>query len=373
MINYNMLYNIEMVTNGEKIWFYAEKTGFVTEIDCSSGQMDCLFFVPNINNECRILCYSRGFLFLLPYNSDVIYIYDLCKKKLEKMILTDEKNKCLCTGAVFFADELYIYGTTSLVYKYSFKKKGISSVLDMKEKAVGFKALKENEDWFWGIPSIYNEKLYLLMYRNGIIVIDKNENVSFLPLGTGTEEWVKHDMYICDDKIHVLCSDTQENVIMAIYDMKGRIIKKSNIKIDYQYSALPYLRTRFTDKGWLTFPYLDNTIRCVNTESGEINSIYTCGESDKVMRRECYGATAVIGNDNSKIVTIDLENKLMLEIDAYTLDVCEKEIVFNEHSRDRFRKIAKEKMEGEHQVICNENEIETLDLYVSAISSRPSI
>ena len=367
MIDYSLMYNVNMVTNGKLIWHFAEKTGFVMEIEIATGRMECLFYIPNLNNEYRILSYCNNQLFVLPYNSNIMYVYDLDIREVTRVSLTMSIEKCLCTGCAFFNDELYIYGQTQYIYKYHTENKKVTSVLDVKVQCEDKKIMMRENNWFWTKPVIYANKLFLLMYRNGATVVDNEDGMIYLPLGNEDESWVLKEMSIDNDIINVLCTDSKSNTTYRTYNLQGDELSCTKMEYNYQWVTLPYLRAEWNKRGWILFPYLDASIRYFDALSCTLTVLYTSINTNTKHAREYFSAETITNNSGDHYWLIDLARGSLMGIDAVSLGIAEKKLYFDKKGVTDFRTIFEDKAISKKHIVYEKSELETLDSYVNLL------
>lgn len=366
MIDYSLLYNISMSTNGKKIWYYAEKTGYVMELDIASGRMECLFYVPN-TSAYRVMCYCDNSLYILPFYSNIMYVYDLKSKKTLLIILNEKDHKCCCTGCVFFEKEIYIYGIKSFIYKYNPEEKRISKIIDLQNQKMNMPNQSDNINWIWTQPIIYESRLYFLLYQNGMIVIDQRDNISYLSLGTGYEPWMLRNVFMENGLIRILYSDTKLNIKSMIYDIHGNIIDFKKVDIGYYWKIYPYLNSGYTNKGWVIFPYMDNIIRYIDNVDGKIKLLFDGLGKSLEKDREYYSAPVKVSGICEYLFLIDLYNSTLLKINTQTFEVGGIDLFFDEVGLSNFTEIMKNKIKIEKQIAYEKSVLETLETYIDII------
>lgn len=365
MLDYDLMFHTGLVSNGERLWYYAEMLGCVIEVDPTTGQMDCLFSIPHFCNknesepQYRVMRYQDGNLYLLPYATNNMYIYEVKSKIITEVKLAN--NKCYCTGMIFRDGLVYIYGTSPCIYIYDLYRKNVSSVT-IDPKALGMKHVPEK--WFWIKPFIYKENICLLLNSNSLIIIDKENRMSYQMLGKEYEIWALRHVCLDDDIIKILYSDSNFRTKSAFFEIDGTLIQSCNVDLNKDWEEYPYLIAEFTKGKWFLFPFRSNLIQIIDSMSGRIEKVYNIPYCLNDKRKYFFGGSMII---NNHVYAIDQVRGHLIKINVDDLEVQDIKLSLSKKGNEKLVEVMKNRTFNENAIIYEKKEWGDLNVLLDGL------
>ena len=270
MIDQNFLGHKVEVTDGEKIWYVAELSGFVMEIDIDSKELKCIWKIPNSAGPCsyRTLFYYENKLYIFPYLQRIMYIYDVYTGEYREI---ETKKDPELMGCIKRGRFLYAFGDKPEILKLDLENDTVMYI-DMRSKLGELE--KNCSYWFWTKAFVLDECIYIPAAKTNIIVmLDQNDNVSVMCLGDQPEKWVLVNIQIENGRYHAIYAQGNIDDVrtyIAEYDLKGNLISESNIEEKYPYKIYPFLEAIWSGEKWICFPFGRNELLLRDREHDEI-------------------------------------------------------------------------------------------------------
>ena len=256
MINQYLLSHKVEVTDGERIWYVAELSGFIMEVNLFSKELKCIWNIPNSRGECsyRTLFYCDHKLYVFPHFQETMYVYDLYTADFEKIAV---KKSLELMGCVKRGQFLYAFGSKSEILKYNLKD-GTVAYIDVQSE------LSDLENftlyWFWTRAIVLDECICIPVSNSNIIVtLDPNDKISCMYLGDKPEKWILENIQASNGRYHVICCKGNRNDVgtsyIAEYDLNGRLILESSVEEKYSYQIYPFVNAVWIGDKWICLPY----------------------------------------------------------------------------------------------------------------------
>ncbi len=332
MINQSILQHKNEVTDGKKIWYIAELLGFVMELDIETMRLKCLLKIPSFFQpvDYRGICYSGEELYVLPHNTDVLYIYNVNDKSLQSIKLM---GRYQLMGGIERDGELYLYGCTSVVVKIQVQSKHIDYIGIDKDK---LKIDVDSNAWFWTDSFARDNSIFLpIQNANLIIKIDKADKVSCVCLGQKQENWLcrnigrKKDRYYA---VHLEGEKDKTHIISKSFDLQGKLVGSKEYKIYGDCVSYQFVYASLTDYGWYILPYGMHGIywSCFDRDNAE--KIYEPKEELNVSSKTNGDFLCAINCEENLICAINQVLGKYVEIDITKNSVCEHKLYFDKAS-----------------------------------------
>lgn len=369
MEKYSLFHHISVVTNSKKIWYYADLIGYIMEIDVVSGEMKCLFAIHENNNEpfCRNLFYHDGKLYMLPYASKIMYVYDLAMGKILNTVKFDSNvSACRFTGCIYRKGSLYLYGALPQICIYNIKEE------KMHWKQLMFDELGMSYNpasWFWTESFQYKEDIFLLISgSNGLIKISNDDRFSYIPIGTNQQALILRDFDLIGDEIEELYLDKDYNVLCRRYNRQGCIKNICELRVSYQWSIYPYSCAEHVKNQWILFPYKTNSIMIFDLKKESIERLYTIGNTIDIQGKYYFGNSIKDGNNN--IFAINQIDGTLVIVSADTMKVKEIPLYFSSESLNEFHSIIVDRVFENNGTIHEIDGLITLDVLIKGLNQK---
>lgn len=269
MINQNLLGHKIEVTDGERIWYIAELSGFLMEVDLCSKDLKCIWKIPNSVNACsyRTLFYCDNKLYIFPYYQKMMYVFDLETTEYRQIEVKVNPELMGCVKRDRF---LYAYGSKSEIIKFNLED-NIVYYIDMQSQLCDSEKIS---CWFWINSFILDECIYIpVANTNMIMVLDSDDNVSCICLGDRLEKWVLENIQVDGGRYHtIFCKKGNDGIhtFIAEYDLNGNLISESGIEEKYAYQIYPFVNAVWSGERWICLPFGRNEILLQDKEHDEI-------------------------------------------------------------------------------------------------------
>ncbi len=270
MINQYLLGHKVEVTDGKSIWYVAELSGFVVEVNLFSKELKCIWKIPDSTEACsyRSLFYYAHKLYVIPYYKGAIYVYDLYTAKYEKI---DVKQNLELMGCIKRKQFLYAFGRKAEILKYNLEDSTVTYI-DIQSELEHLKEISPN--WFWTQAFVLNECIYIpISNTNIIIVLDQHDKISVLYLGHEPEKWSLVNIQADNRRFHAIyCKGEKDDARTYIseYDLNGRLRLKSIVDEKYSYQIYPFVNAVWIGDKWICLPYGRNEIVIRDKEYDEV-------------------------------------------------------------------------------------------------------
>jgi len=159
------LFHEQLVSDGKKIWYLEFKSKLLFEVDLTTYEVGVIGQVPGLNctnDAYRFFVYSDSKLIFLPFNSNVLLVYDLVQKKYVQYeirigndLVDSELN---LFGAAVYGDNLIAFGKHPFIFKFNL----VTGEYSLNTKCVKkFKLRNESNVWFNKNYCVYGNHLYI--------------------------------------------------------------------------------------------------------------------------------------------------------------------------------------------------------------------
>lgn len=260
MISQYWLRHDAEVTDGKRIWYIAELSGFLMEVNLHFKELKIIWKIPNSVKSCsyRVLFYYNQKIYIFPYYQRTIYIYDLNTAEYEKI---DVKKSLELMGIIKRDCFLYGFGNKSKILKFNLVDNTVVYI-DMQEKLCDLEGIPLN--WFWTKACIWNKCIYIpVSHSNILIALDQYDNVSSVSLGDKLEDWIMENIIVDNGQYHVIyCKEEKNNLSTYVseYSLNGKLLRESKIEEKYSYQMYPFVDAIWTGNNWICLPYGRNKI-----------------------------------------------------------------------------------------------------------------
>ena len=355
--SYELLYSIKLTANESKIWFYAQKSGFIMEIERKTGIMRCISSINDLGTlHYRTVYYFNGKLYLLPFLSTDLYIYDI-QTSDDVVIKMDDEN-CYLTGCIEHNSILYMFGPkTPYIYKYNTLNDSVYRVDVSRNGTPVF------DNYFWTESFIKNDILYIPLINGGIITLDINsEGTNCLLLRKENEVWILFHIEPCEDGLHAIYADEALNIWTLLCDYKGYEVRRVPISIETGWNVYPYIQTVYSKGNWITFPYNSGKIHVINDTDGKV---HTMSDNYLVNKdKEAFGGAVKLNPDETCLVD---QARSELIIVTGNDQIQRIKLVLSSDETERINNMFRKKMLASRDIINELATVYTLDNFIEAL------
>lgn len=257
MIEHEVLQHQNEVSNGRKIWYIAELVGVVMELDIQSRVLSVLWPIPGFSGiaSYRCLYYNNEYLYVIPYSTNKLYIYNIENKSYEIVMV---KGSLRLMGGIQRGDYIYFYGWNSTILKMDIYSEKIEYI------EIGRSNLDANISlpfgfWFWNDAFLINSIIQIpIAGTNIIFCLDEKDYCFSICLGEKQKEWRNRVIYINNKGIYSLLSEEDNNKLVVkygIYGLDGDLCCEKKVNIDEKYSLDSFTCSKFHDNEWILLPY----------------------------------------------------------------------------------------------------------------------
>lgn len=318
MLNDVGLKHIGYATDYKRIWYVTETNYLLMEIHIQKQTIKCLCMVPGLSGkseEYRVLGYYENKLYVLPFRSRYMYIYDLAEGKGIHVPIRQDQDVC-ATGCIYRDGYMYIYGWNGYLIKYCISDQTYC-YLDLDTQILGMNYVPEK--WFWTDAFLQKNEIYLPMAMDkGAVVIGENDQISYINLGEDQKRWQLRNILNDNEKIHVIYEDENKHIHATTYDYGGNLLEDADVLLHRDFEVYPYGRAYLCGRKWVLFPYKSPWLCCVDESGGDVVDMEILGEKVGESPPGLY--TAVIGLNDGWIYAIDQSTGDALSVNANTLE-----------------------------------------------------
>lgn len=231
MQNDNFTYS-EFTSNGEKVWYITIVDNLLMEIDLNNHKVKCLGKIPNTLNETgayRNLVYINEKLYLIPFNTTSLCIYDINTKNFNFMDAfhhswcIDNKRMKLY-GRLVYGNELIMYGLNSTVYKYNILSN------ELKAYQITNSEVQKNDIFFMKHGFVIGDKLILPSSEKTILVeIDlSTDKIKYYKFELNVPNVICQLVLYENQSFYFVLFDKEWKIHIGVIDINGYFVK------DYQ-------------------------------------------------------------------------------------------------------------------------------------------
>lgn len=334
-----------LAADTKNIWYITNLESLLMCLDLENKKVVCYGKIPNSKCEdyaYRTLLYNDFKLYMLPFNTDTLCIYDITKDKFELISFSDEikkvlGKKCQIFGGFFYEQELVMYGVRPIIIRYNFIDRKFRCYV-VNEEMLGFLP----QCWFWRDGFGYEKMLYLpIAGYKAIVRIDidndevdiinkgKNENYDFTIV-----KRYKDEIYLVLEKQEKICIE-----YMKLHSPRENYKIHTFIASDlYKSEETPLLWGDIIENTLILIPGWEKSGYIVNLDSGEVEIIdYIQKDNDltNTKRLNCYGGVT-IGRNVFSIVTW---KKQLLKLDTGSMKIESFDIELEKESEKVIQKV----------------------------------
>jgi outer membrane protein assembly factor BamB len=359
-----LLWHTTETSDGEKIWYIAELTGFVVEVDIATKTQKCIWWIPRaFMFKYRSIYYHDGKLYIFPFNGEDMYVLDI--KTLEYKSL-HIKPQLRFIGGIKRENFLYVFGWTSQLIKYNLENDDVEYITINPEKC-GMKVIPDI--WFWNECCLKDGNIYIKGHQsNLVIVIDKSDNISSVYLGEEPQSWIAKNFAVCNDKFYaIFCKGKVDDlqIFTAEYDMSGKLISQNYIDNHLEYHRYPFISSFFLDRKWLCLPFGRSEV--VLTENQSENIIYTIEDGTKYIDgkvNRLFNGCVLVDN---YLYSINQAMGSLLSVDINDLSVSHSKLKVEEGQEDAVKMCFEQAVREGDIVLYETSECLSLEVYLTYI------
>lgn len=342
------LKHIYCTSNGEKAWYVAEMLSLVMEVNLATNSFKCLFEIPGDTPICtyRTVYYHKNKLYVIPYNSQILYIYDLDNNSIDQVNIGNGSNS-YATGCISRNEYLYIFGATARICKYN-TNTGIIKSIDVVPAEAGMNY--SPAQWFWTEAFLSANDIYIpFCDAKELIKIDAYDNCSYIRLGNGgtcealsilQNEKGFRSIFLLDNCIH-----------MEKYGENGGIEEQAIISSFPSLGEKLYSHASFVNNGWLLLPYRSKSIFFISDGENKARMIYDLGIPEKRFEGHIGSAFNCISNTaRGCLCAIDLVLGDMIVI-TEELKITDAKLEFSVEALNQLKELNRNKvLYGSHMI-----------------------
>ena len=366
MRDYNLLHHIGIETNGEKIWYIAEMIGCVIEVDIATGKSACICDIPGFTDEgsYRNLKYFNGKLYILPFKTDEMFIYDIDNSTMDKVILPDKNLHYV--GALIDEGKMYLYGDSSFITVYGLAKNTTEMLeLDPIKLGIGFTP----SEWFWTSSLLCeHDKFFAMNGDNGMVKLDADDNISYIQMGESHHKWKSQNSVMVNMDFKVLYINENNEVTSSTYEKDGRLKHQACIDFDTKWEVYPYVYAALSDMGWISFPFLTNGLELIDENEGVTKRYYDLDISEADINKD-NGYLFGCGNkySNDVIYAIDQMFGHLVIVDVSSNSIEKKELVFDEDGIKSIKDAFKHRLSEDNGIIQEKKTFADLNWFINDV------
>lgn len=328
MINQYLLGHRMEVTDGQRIWYIADLSGFLMEIDLSSKELKAIWKISDSRNPCayRSLFYDNHKLYIFPYYQRTIYIYDLSTSSYEEIEVAEG---LALTGGIKRGRFLYAFGQQSKILKCNLENYAITYI-DVQSELNDLKEFSSS--WFWIRAFVLDGCIHIpILNTNIMVVLDQYDHVSRIYLGERAEKWMLVNIYVDSGRYSTIYCKGEENhftTYIAKYGFNGKLIQESVVEEKYPYQTYPFVNAIWNKSKWICLPFGRNEIllrdgkhdkllfeidKGINFTSSTIEGLFYCSvwinEDTLCSMNQSTGSLICINRNDLTVSSFDLELK----------------------------------------------------------------
>lgn len=358
-----LLQHTTETSDGEKIWYIADFTGFVVEVDIATKTQRCIWWIPKFASwKYRLIYHYDGKLYIFPFVGEEIYILDIITLEYKSMNI---KPQLRFIGCVKRENFLYVFGWTSQFIKYNLENDDVEYITINPEKC-GMKVIPDI--WFWNECCLKDGNIYIMGQSNLVIVIDESDNISSVYLGEEPQSWIQKSIALCNEKFYAIFCKGEINdlqIFTAEYDMNGKLMRQNHIDNYLKYNVYPFVNSVFLDGRWLCLPFGRSEV--VLTENQSENIIYTIEDDTKYidgkMNRLFNGCVLA----DNHLYSINQALGSLLSVDIDDLSVSHSKLKIEEGQEDAVKMYFEQAVRGGDIVLYETSECLSLEVYLTYI------
>ncbi len=356
------LNHIKIVSDNDKAWFYSKELRSLIEVNILDGKARCLLCVSGNNNPLpyNSLLFCSGKIFMLPYDSDELIIYDLKDGNIRKAKLIDKKEKCGFTGGVIRGEYIYFFGSHhSQICKYDFINDQVK-LLD--QLSVDNCSSKQ---WFWTEAFMVDGIIYLVTLENGLITIDKNDCLSHIQLGGNVEKWNSRNVILQNNQFKSLYVGEDLQLHISDYDLHGNIQNDMTIEFPSKWEGNLFIHAEFSRGKWIIFPYKTNDIYMIDSNDGKVEKIR---RNVAVTEQDIVFTDAIVVDD--QVVAIDQITSEIIKVDVPNNSINSVPISFDEVGKCGMDSAARDIMFERKDVLYEHKNWFSLENFINSITNK---
>lgn len=367
----NCMYS-SFALNENKIWYITRDDNLLMEVDIVSHTLECLGKIPNTQKgPCiyRTLFYRNNCLYLIPYNAEDIWKYDIGMKTFSAMdVLSDYSDIAgsdkKLYGILEYGNEVILYGLNSVVFR-----------IDLEANAVKTYQMQhcpksDISTWFMEEGFVYDDKLFLLVNSHlMVVVIDlKNSKVNYLNVDVDIADGIHQKIFRENEMLYYVTIDKKWKlhvVKMNLVDMAviahDTYLCEYMEKIDSEHT--PFQCGFIYDKKLVFLPgqQLVGYLLDLNTKQHEIKHFFPAINKEALegMQKHSYNYFALIYLDSMGLYfSINWELKKMIFINPMNLEIQDFDILYKNIPENQYINVI-------NQIVDNSTVLYEKDRYVS--------
>lgn len=270
MIKYTLLGHKSETTDGEKIWYIAEYSGLVMEIDLKTNCLKCIWKIPDFPLACayRLIYYYEKKLFFFPFTQGSIYIYNLISADYSRVDVMCNGEYMTCIQREGY---IYAFGAKKIILKICIEDYTVEYINIFLAQA---DASNLPSKMFWSKCFMKENIIYVpVQERNMVIVISHDDKISCVYLGENIEIWNIANIAVMNNKIYAIygigkANDIQVNI--SEYDLDGNMFSNRVAVDTYSYSTYQFIDAGFYNGKWIVMPFGRNQLLLQDIHCDEI-------------------------------------------------------------------------------------------------------
>ena len=356
MKDYRLFDHICPAANGNELFVYSQLMGALFSINIETGKTDCLCFL-NISDEYRefrAVVPEGDYLFILPYFSNVIKKYGRFDKSFQDIYITDGFNSSSLTGGLVRDENIYMNNKNPQIVIMD-KNNLNTKILKIDEEEFGVP--KDTFDGFWTESYLCGGNIYIPLDKsNKLLVIDENDSLDYITLGNADVNVVQSNIYVTPDKILSMYLDADNNLWMVRFSIDGFEKALEKIEISHQGEDNSFKVAKYSYDSWIIYPFDSDLIYVINNEV----------RNYKLSRK--YRISNAVSLDDGTVCGLDGEQGLLVIVRDNGRSVIEKELYFDDESKNVFEKMLAKSMVNGNRQISEDEQLYTLNRFVEGLT-----
>ena len=357
-----------------KIWYITIVDNLLMEVDIHDGKLVCLGKIPEGNKGSyayRTLVYRKKCLYLIPYNAEDIWKFEIESRTFKRMNMLSPYSKIIgkekkLFGILEYENETILYGLNDRIFRVNWDS----------EQVIPYRVIENEKSsnittWFWQGGFI----------EDGILFLPVNKKLSLvaIELNSHSVEYIDFGMDI-KDKIYQIVFHEKNRVYFLILDSIWQIhvitINKDNMQLVAHDIYSDELRDIEEDNKINPFQcgFVCNEVivllpgrqmmACVidiKKKRCEMVRMLPVVDKEKLRENEIYPYNyfnIVYVQSKDLIFSINWGRQKMISINPHTLEVKEKNITYGDKASNVYNKVV-------NQIIDNSNILYEKDFYIN--------
>ena len=324
----------DMVVDENSLWYIMAGQNILMEVNRVTGTVNVCGPIPGCGGpgkEYRFLLKYHEKIILLPYDFDVICVYDIQKSKFLKntikIDLPENYKNCKISGGKIINDDLILYGLHPILIKMNLKKETVK-VINLLEMLPS--DLKEKY-WFWKYSYIYENKLLLFPVSYPCVLLFDNieEGVECRYIAEKNEGFIMENPVLHDDWLWYTDSKEENKICLLKHNLVTKERKeyvfpiKHKARENYFYPAFGFML--YQDEQLWMLPCSAQKGYKFDVKGEELKEISDLPSVDEDKLKTtfpleyCY--RNAVGTDEGKIFALHIWDQNIVEINAKSKSV----------------------------------------------------